>query len=232
LPADETTTPVRGVTVLIIFDCDGVLVDSEVLAHELLAAMMTELGHGMTTGEAISKFAGRRLTDVLDLAEATLGRAVPGEVGRRYAALLADRLRRDLRPIDGVEAAIAALPYRRCVASSSSVERVRLSLEATGLLPLFEGRIFSAAQVARGKPAPDLYLLAARTMGVAPRRCVVIEDSPLGVTAGVAAGMTVIGFAGGGHADADLVRKLSAAGARRVLSSMRDLASTVAKLAA
>jgi len=216
---------------LIIFDCDGVLVDSEILAHELLASMVTELGQAMTTADAIQKFGGCSLTDVLALVEGVLGRKVPDGVGQRYGRRLSDRLRRDLKPIDGVKAAIADLPYRRCVASSSSVERIRLSLEVTDLAPLFDGNIFSATQVAHGKPAPDLYLFAARTMGAAPSDCVVVEDSPLGVIAGFSAGMTVIGFAGGAHATSELPRKLSAAGARRVLFSMGELPVTIAEFA-
>ncbi len=213
---------------LVIFDCDGVLVDSELISNGLLAEMMTELGHAMTTGEALQQFAGRSLTDVLALAEGVLGRKIPDELGCRYGRRLAERLRRDLKPVAGVKAAIAAMPYRRCVASSSTFERIHLSLDAAGLAPLFDGNIFSATQVAHGKPAPDLYLLAARTMNVAPGRCVVVEDSPLGVRAAVAAGMMAIGFTGAGHATADLGENLAAAGARDVLSSMRELPTTIA----
>jgi HAD superfamily hydrolase (TIGR01509 family) len=121
-----------------------------------------------------------------------LGRSIPDNLGRRYGALLLERPRRDLKPIPGVKAAIMALRCSRCVASSSSPERIRLSLEVTGLASLF----FSATQVARGKPAPDFYLFAAGAMRVAPD-CVVVENSVLGATAGRAAGMTVIGFSGG-----------------------------------
>ena len=215
---------------LVIFDCDGVLVDSEIHSNALLAEMMTELGHPMTTREALEKFAGRSLTDVLALAEGVLGRKVPEELGQAYGRRLLDRLHRELKPVAGVKAAVAALPHRRCVASSSSFERIRLSLDVTGLAPLFDGHIFSATQVARGKPAPDLHLFAARTMGVAPDRCVVVENSPFGVTAAIAAGMTAIGFTGAGHATTALAQRLAAAGARCVLSSMRELPATIAGL--
>ena len=215
---------------LVIFDCDGVLVDSEIHSNALLAEMMTELGHPMTTREALEKFAGRSLTDVLALAEGVLGRKVPEELGQAYGRRLLDRLRRELKPVAGVKAAVAALPHRRCVASSSSFERIHMSLDVTGLAPLFDGHIFSATQVAHGKPAPDLHLFAARTMGVAPDRCVVVEDSPLGVTAAVAAGMTAIGFTGAGHATTALAQRLAAAGARCVFSSMRELPATIAGL--
>jgi HAD superfamily hydrolase (TIGR01509 family) len=212
---------------LIIFDCDGVLVDSEIIAHSLLAKMMTDLGHPMTTAEAVQKFAGRSLADTLSLMEASLGRSIPDDLGQRYGRLLFERLRRDLKPIAGAKATVAALPYPRCVASSSSLERIRLSLEATDLASLFGANVFSATQVARGKPAPDLYLLAATAMGVAPEHCVVIEDSALGVTAGCAAGMKVIGFTGAAHATQDAARRLAAAGAYSVISSMVDLPATV-----
>jgi HAD superfamily hydrolase (TIGR01509 family) len=234
MAADKSTSlqvPARRPSALVIFDCDGVLVDSEILAHELLAEMMTELGQAMTTAEAIEAFAGRSLTDVLTLVEAIFGRKLPDEVGQRYGQRLADRLRCELKPVPGVKAAIAELPHRRCVASSSSFERVRLSLEVTGLAQLFDGNIFSAAQVAHGKPAPDLYLFAARTMGVAPGDCIVVEDSPRGVSSAVSAGMIVIGFAGGGHAGHDLVQNLSTAGARMVISSMRELPAAIAEFA-
>ena len=216
--------------ILVIFDCDGVLVDSEVISNGLLAEMMTELGHAMTTEQALRKFAGRSLADVLALAEQILGRKIPEDLGQRYGRRLSDRLRRELKPIPGVKAAIAAISHPRCVASSSTFERIRLSLEVTGLAPLFGSNIFSATQVARGKPAPDLYLLAALTMGAAPGQCIVVEDSPLGVAAGVAARMKVIGFAGAGHAGPGLAEKLAAAGARWVLSTMRDLPATIAAM--
>jgi HAD superfamily hydrolase (TIGR01509 family) len=214
---------------LIIFDCDGVLVDSEIIAHTLLAQMMTDLGHPMTTAEAVQRFAGRSLADTLSLIEVDLTRSIPEELGQRYGRLLLERLRRDLKPIAGVKAAVAALPYPRCVASSSSLERIRLSLEATGLASLFGANIFSATQVAHGKPAPDLYLFASRRMGIAPEHCVVVEDSALGVTAGRAAGMKVIGFTGAAHATPDAAQRLAAAGACSVISSMVDLPAAVGR---
>jgi HAD superfamily hydrolase (TIGR01509 family) len=214
---------------LVIFDCDGVLVDSEVLSNGLLAEMMTELGHAMTTEEAVQKFAGRSLADVLALAQSVLGRPIPEDLGRQYGQRLSERLRHELKPVAGTKEAIAALAYPRCVASSSTFERIRLSLDVTGLAPLFGDNVFSATQVAHGKPAPDLYLFAADAMAAAPSACVVVEDSPLGVTGGVAAGMTVIGFTGAEHGTG-LAQRLSAAGARRVIDSMKQLPATLAQL--
>jgi len=145
-------------------------------------------------------------------------------------ALLFDRLRHELRPVERVKEAIARLPRPICVASSSSPERIALSLEMTGLAPLFGAHVFSAEQVAHGKPAPDLFLLAARSMGVAPGETIVVEDSPAGVRAARRAGMGIIGFAGASHADQDLIKALRAAGAAVVLTDMADLPDAVAKL--
>jgi len=215
---------------LTIFDCDGVLVDSEIIAHRLLAQMMTDLGHPMTTAEAVQEFAGRSLADTLPRLEASLGRRIPDDLGQRYSNLLLEHLRRDLKPVAGVRAAVAALRYPRCVASSSSLERIRLSLEVTGLASLFGANIFSATQVAHGKPAPDLYLFAAKTMAVGPELCVVIEDSALGANAARAAGMKVIGFTGAAHANGNSAQRLAAAGASRVISSMVELPAAVEQL--
>jgi HAD superfamily hydrolase (TIGR01509 family) len=211
---------------LVIFDCDGVLVDSEVLSNGLLAEMMTELGHAMTTEEALQKFAGRSLVDVLALAESVLGHPIPEDLGRDYGRRLSERLRHELQPVAGAKEAVAALSCPRCVASSSTFERIRLSLDVTGLAPLFGDNIFSATQVTHGKPAPDLYLFAAQAMAAAPSTCVVVEDSPLGVSAGVAAGMTVIGFTGAEYGTG-LAQRLSLAGARRVIASMTQLPATL-----
>lgn len=217
---------------LLIFDCDGVLVDSELLAHGTLMELMAALGRPMTLEEAMREFAGGSLADTLATAERLLGRPVPDETGRYFGDLLLDRFRRELEPMPGVRDAILSLPYRRCVASSSSPERLRLSLEVTGLAPLFAEHVFSAVQVARGKPAPDLYLLAARSLGEAPEHCIVIEDTTRGVMAGRAAGMRVIGFTGAGHATPALADDLSKAGAQVVIGSMAELPSVVRRLAA
>lgn len=181
----------------------------------------------MTTAESVRIFAGRSLADILPLVEAILGRRIPDDFGRYYGNLLLERLRRDLKPIAGVKEAIAALRCPYCVASSSSLERVRLSLEITQLGSLFGSDIFSATQVAHGKPAPDLYLFVAKTLAVPPERCVVIEDSAPGVSAGRAAGMSVIGFAGAAHATGDTARHLAAAGANPVISLMTELPSAI-----
>ena len=212
---------------LLIFDCDGVLVDSEHLACAALAEVMTTLGHSMTADEAMLAFAGRSLKDVLARAERLLSRPIPEDLGEQAAVQLMARFRRELQAVAGVKEAIAALPYRRCVASSSDPGRLTLSLDVTGLSALFGNNVFSAVEVANGKPAPDLFLLAARRLGEDPSSCIVIEDSVLGVEAAGAAGMAAIGFAGASHANQGLAERLAAAGAEPVIHSMANLPAAV-----
>ena len=212
---------------LLIFDCDGVLVDSERLACGALAELITKIGHPMTTQEAMLIFAGCSQNDVLARAEVILRRPIPRRLGQQAARELMGRFRRELKPVAGVKEAIAALPYRRCVASSSPPDRLMLSLEVTGLLPLFGNDVFSAVHVASGKPAPDLFLAAARSLGQDPSSSIVIEDSTPGIEAARAAGMTAIGFADASHPTADWGRRLAAAGADTVIRSMAQLPAAV-----
>ncbi len=216
---------------LLIFDCDGVLVDSEVLAHDTLREMMASLDRPMTMDEAVKEFAGGSLADTIATVGRLLGRPLPDDVGEQFGNLLLERFRRELKPMPGVRDAILALPYRRAVASSSTPERLRLSLDGAGLAPLFGAHVFSAVQVARGKPAPDLYLLAAETMGEPPGHCIVIEDTTRGVAAGRAAGARVIGFSGGSHATPALADQLRLAGAEVVITAMDELPAVVRRLA-
>jgi beta-phosphoglucomutase-like phosphatase (HAD superfamily) len=203
---------------LLIFDCDGVLVDSELLANAAVARLMSDLGHPMTTEEAVKVFTGLQLNDVLALAEALLSFPIPADLGTAAGQQLLERFRREV---------LSALPYPRCVASSSTRERLQLSLEVTGLAELFGDRVFSAEQVEQGKPAPDLYLFAARSVGARPADCIVIEDSTLGIRAAVAAGMGTVGFVGASHATPELADQLRMAGARTVVTSMSDLPSAI-----
>ena len=178
---------------LLIFDCDGVLVDSEPLACRLDAELLTECGFPFTTEEVMRRFVGVSLKDMIAHIEAEHGRPIPADYGARLARSLLTRFETELKPIRGVREAVLALPHRRCVASSSTPDRIALSLRVTGLADLFE-RVFSSVEVKRGKPAPDLFLHAARAMGAAPARCAVVEDTPLGVHGARAAGMTAFGF--------------------------------------
>jgi len=182
---------------LVIFDNDGVLVDSEGHANQILSDLLNESGWAvnMTREESIAEFLGRSLPAIRQLIEARLGHALPGDFEARYHARLFAVFDAELTAVPGVESALERIRVPTCVASSGTHERIRRALAATGLLPRFEGRIFSAEDVTRGKPAPDLFLHAARSLGVPPSRCAIVEDSPLGVEAANAAGMVAFGFA-------------------------------------
>ncbi|PZF77982.1 hydrolase [Aestuariivirga litoralis] len=184
---------------LIIFDCDGVLVDSEMLSAGVLMAMMTEEGFPLTEEAFRSDFLGRSFAAAALRAKERFGRALPEDFEGRYRDRLFARLEAELVAMPGVAEVLAALRVPFCLATSSSPRRLALSLRASGLTAFFEGRCFTASEVARGKPAPDLFLHAAARMGAEPARCLVIEDSELGVRAGLAAGMEVWHFAGGCH---------------------------------
>jgi HAD superfamily hydrolase (TIGR01509 family) len=191
-----TMTPLE----LVIFDCDGVLVDSEPLAMRVLLEGLAEVGCRLDEAIAYERFLGRSLATVQAIVRDELGLGLTNEQIERMRERLFDLFRRELRPMPGIAAALKALPMPRCVASSSQPERITLSLEVTGLLPRFAPHLFSAAMVDRGKPAPDLFLHAATCMAVRPETCLVIEDSPAGIEAARRAGMAVFGFTGGSHA--------------------------------
>lgn len=191
-----------GVTVerpeLIVFDCDGVLVDSEPIANRIMAQAISALGWPLTAADCIARFKGHHFDTVIAVVEDRLGRPVPGDWLPDLRAATDAAFERELEPVPGVVAAldaVAASGTAACVASQGPLEKMAVSLRVTGLRARFEGCIFSAYQVARGKPHPDLFLFAAETMGAQPRACVVIEDSPLGVIGATAAGMRVLGFA-------------------------------------
>jgi HAD superfamily hydrolase (TIGR01509 family) len=189
---------VAGPIELVIFDCDGVLVDSERLAVRIEAEVISSLGWPLTESEIVDRFVGRSDADMQAEIERHIGRAVDWEVD--FAPRYRDVFERELTPVDGVIDAlevIDALDVATCVASSGTHERLQFTLGLTGLHDRFAGRIFSASEVAHGKPAPDLFLLAAARMGAEPARCAVVEDSVAGVAAGTAAGMQVFAFAGG-----------------------------------
>jgi HAD superfamily hydrolase (TIGR01509 family) len=194
-------------------------VDSEPIANRVLAERLDAAGLRMSGEEVMRRFIGRTRAGCLELGAQLLGRALPEDFASAWDAVLFDAFRRELRAIEGVAELLDRLRLPYCVASNSSPERMRVSLTAAGLLPLFEGRMFSATAVARAKPAPDLFLHAAQTLGAAPSRCVVIEDTPTGARAGVAAGMTVFGYAGAAHASAEALRAEGAT----PFTAMRDL---------
>lgn len=186
---------------LVIFDCDGVLVDSEPIANRVLAKHLNAIGLEMTVEDVMRHFVGRTRAGCIALAEEMLGHAVPADFGEKWDADLFEALRREVRAVEGVVELLRAMRLPYCVASNGTPKRMRMTLEAAGLAPFFEGRMFTAAEVANPKPAPDLFLHAAKAMDVEPARCAVIEDTPTGVKAGVAAGMKVYAYAAAAHAD-------------------------------
>jgi HAD superfamily hydrolase (TIGR01509 family) len=182
---------------LVIFDCDGVLVDSEPIAVRVDALVLGRLGWDLSEAEIIERFMGRSEAYMVGEIEAALGRPLPLDWDAEFVPLYRDALEAELEPVDGVMEALDAISAPTCVASSSTHERLRFTLGLTGLLERFDGRIFSAADVANGKPAPDLFLHAAASLGADPARCAVVEDSVYGIQAARAAGMRAFGYAGG-----------------------------------
>jgi HAD superfamily hydrolase (TIGR01509 family) len=207
---------------LIIFDCDGVLVDSELLSCRCLSEILAESGLHLSVDQALELFLGRS-TKAIEQHYGDLGQALPNDFLPRLKARVLETFAGALQPIPGVGTVLAELKTPCCVASSSDLDRVSLSLDVTGLAPHFADRLYTAQMVRHGKPAPDLFLHAAAKMQADPARALVIEDSVSGVQAAKAAGMMVWGFVGGGHyRDRDGRAILSAAGADRVFARMSD----------
>ncbi|MFI7299049.1 HAD family hydrolase [Streptomyces sp. NPDC050121] len=206
---------------LVIFDNDGVLVDSEPISNRLLAAYLTELGHPTSYEDSIRDYMGSAMHRIHDLVEERTGERLPAEFDDTFHRRVFAAFEQELDPVAGAVDVLAKLaadgvPY--CVASSGSHERIRVGHRTTGLDRWFEdARIFSSQDVGKGKPAPDLFLYAAQRMGVAPGRCVVVEDSPLGVQAAVAARMDVLGFTA-------MTPASKLAGANQLFSDMGELA--------
>ena len=191
----------------VIFDCDGVLVDSEPAANAVLAAVITDLGLPTTPEQARADYMGRSWASCMEILAGKLGQPPPDDLRDRYRAGVEEAWQRDLQPVPGIVEALDAIDLPNCVASSGEHERMRLTLGLTGLLSRFEGRIFSATEVEHGKPAPDLFLHAATQMRFDPAETVVVEDTVPGVQGARAAGMRVLAFARLVSAD-----ELSAAG--------------------
>lgn len=218
----------------VIFDCDGVLVDSEVIAQEVELAVLGEVGLTYDSHDFIARFMGRSDAEFFRLLDADsrarLGRPIMdelrGPMKARYRKELAERL----TEIEGALAAIRACPLPKAVASSSTVDGLALKLRKVGHWEHFAPHIYSAEHVTHSKPAPDLFLLAAEALGVAPQNCLVIEDSVNGVTAGIAAGMRVWGFAGGGHMTDRLAALLTQAGAERIIANWAEAEALFAQL--
>lgn len=215
---------------LVIFDCDGVLVDSEPLSLDVLVRVLRTAGVEMDAEEATERFLGKSLMTMTKILHDDFGLHVDEPFLEDMRRDLYQRFETELQPIAGIAGVLDALDVRRCVASSSQMERIRLSLTITGLIDRLDPHIFSATMVTNGKPAPDLFLHAAGVMGVAPGKCIVIEDSPAGIVAAKAAGMRVFAFTGASHARTE--RHLGAIRALQpdaVFDDMRELIHLVAK---
>jgi HAD superfamily hydrolase (TIGR01509 family) len=179
---------------LVIFDCDGVLVDSERITNQVFCTMLNELGVAVTLEDMFERFVGLSMPQCISLITELHGAPPPESFVPELRSRAAEALKQQVEPVPGVAEVLKGLCIPYCVASSGEHEKIRLTLGATGLLEHFEGRIFSVVDVERPKPAPDVFLFAARSLGANPHRCVVVEDTPTGVRAGVAAGMRVFGF--------------------------------------
>lgn len=215
------SAPLTRRTRLVIFDCDGVLVDSEVISNEVLAEVVTELGWPQTLDDALRRFKGLAMPDIWQIVAAELGTLIPEAVDRDFRRRQLHALRTRVQPVPGIRELLADLPVPFCVASNGPPEKMEATLGSTGLLPWFEGRLFSRMEVSRPKPFPDLFLHAARCMNAPPTRTLVVEDSPLGVRAARTAGMRVLGFVGTVTADS---AELLDAGAECVLEDVREVA--------
>ena len=222
----ETRPAPRGVArpALVIFDCDGVLVDSEPISLAMLTAALNRIGVEIDRDTVRRRFAGTSMASIMAQVAYEFPVTIPDGFAAAFRTETLKAFDAELRATAGIAEAVRALTIPACVASSSDPVRLRHSLALTGLLPLFEGRLFSSSMVARGKPFPDLFLHAAACMGTAPRDCLVVEDSVPGVEAARAAGMRVVGFTGGGHWGHDRDgRDLADAGAERVFRDHREL---------
>jgi HAD superfamily hydrolase (TIGR01509 family) len=214
---------------LIIFDCDGVLVDSEVISCRAHAETLTRHGYPITAEQVLQRFLGVSDREARLAIETEMGRRLPADFETQIGKAALQRYGSELRAIAHVRETIAALDLPKCVASSGTPDKIRHGLTCAGLYEHLAPHIFSAVQVERGKPAPDLFLFAAEQMGAAPKRCVVIEDSVPGVAGARAAGMTVLGFHGGSHCTPAHAAMLKTAGAATSFDDMRQLPGLIAQ---
>ncbi len=213
---------------LLIFDFDGVVADSETISNQQLADYLTSLGHPTTLDDAMRLFMGKRHVDTLAAIEAYIDRPIPDDFETAYRARTRVAMRAQVRPIPGVQSFLETrAEFKRCVASSSSREWLDHCVDAFGFRHAFGDNLFSATLVANGKPAPDIFLLAAREMAVEPSATIVIEDSPTGVKGGVAAGCRVIGFLGGSHIRDGHADKLRAASAHAIAHDYEEVAHLI-----
>jgi HAD superfamily hydrolase (TIGR01509 family) len=208
---------------LIIFDCDGVLIDSEHIAARIESRAANSLGHPISEEEILEEFVGRPSRFIWEKVAAELGKDLPPDFLSNHKVEMARAFEKELEPITGISAALEILPFAKCVASSTEKSKLIINLMTTKLFGYFGDNVFSASQVERAKPFPDLFLFAAKSMGFAPKECLVIEDSVAGVSAARSANMTVIGFLGGSHIKSGHGEKLIACGAKAVFNTMDEL---------
>lgn len=210
----------------LIFDFDGVIADSEALANTVLAEFVTNVGQPTTLDDALAHYCGRRWDDVLAAIEAAIGRPLPAHFSDDLRTATLDQFAKDLREVRGSTAFIRKFSdVPRCIASSSSVDRLQLCLATLGLQDSFGANVFSADMVSRGKPHPDIFLFAAEKLGVDPKSCLVIEDSAGGIQAAVAAGMTAVGLCAASHIRPGHDLRLREAGATHLASSWDEVAA-------
>ena len=208
----------------LIFDFDGVIADSEAIANTVLAEVVTGLGHSTTLDQALTRYSGRRWEEAIAEIEAAIGKPVPANFSSELKRATLERFRTDLKEVSGAADFIKRFSHiPRCIASSSSIDRLQLCLSVLALESEFDRRVFSADMVAQGKPHPDIFLFAAGKLGVSPDRCLVIEDSAGGVTAAVAAGMTAVGLCAASHIREGHDLKLRDAGAVHLAQSWSDV---------
>ncbi len=218
---------------LIIFDCDGVLVDSEIIAAQVESRLLSEAGYPISVEEMGERFSGMTWKNILLEVEREASIPLSAALLEKSEKLLDARLERDVKIIDGVKFALSRLTSQRCICSNSSSHRLDMMLSKVGLKPYFDGHIYSAKELGpdRVKPKPDVFLHAAEKFGVSPQNVVVIEDSVHGITGARAAGMRVIGFTGASHSYPSHADRLTDAGAETVIARMQDLPATVTALA-
>jgi len=215
---------------LIIFDCDGVLVDSEVISCRAHAETLTRHGYPITAEQVLERFLGRSMRQATIEVEAELGRSLPDDFSSQTYAEIFRLFATSLEATPHIGEALAQIALPVCVASSGPPEKISASLNRVGLYERFAPHIFSAVQVRHGKPAPDLFLFAAEQMQTAPARCLVIEDSVAGIAGAIAAGMLVLGFHGGSHCRPGYGDSLRAAGATATFDDMRQLPVLIAQM--
>lgn len=216
-------TGVNALSIAILFDCDGTLIDSEPICNAVLSDLLTRHGLPMTSRECMQAFVGTNLNYVVRWAKEQRGVELPSDFHDQVRPAVRERCSRELVEIHGARELVASLEHPKAVVSNSGVDYLRFTLGHVGILSYFEPHIYSAQMVERSKPAPDVYLFAAKALGVDPKRCLVVEDTVLGTMAGIAAGMTVASLSAGEHADEAYTLSLRKAGATHIITSLAQV---------